>query len=321
MKTAYLFPGQGAQHVGMGKDLYEAFPAARRVFDQAQEITRLPLKELCFHGPEQDLGRTDIGQPAIFTVSAAVLAVLDDLLSPVQLEAIEPDYLAGLSLGEYTALYAAGAMDFATCLKLVTRRGELMQAAAASRPSAMVCVLGLDEQKAGELAAAAARGQLLTCANFNCPGQVVLSGELDACNRVVEMAQGFGATGAVPLKVAGAFHSPLMATAADAFAETLDGVAFDQPLVTVLSNVDGKPYERTSQIKDKLAAQLVSPVRWQRSMEALLADGVEAFYEIGPGRVLAGLMRRINRKTKVTCVKDRPSVDKLIPHLVAGPTA
>lgn len=319
MKTAYLFPGQGSQHAGMGKDLYEAYPAARRVFDMADEITGMPIKKLCFEGPQQELARTDVSQPAIFTVSAATLAVIEDLLSPAQLEAIEPDFLAGLSLGEYSALYAAGAIEFEDCLKLVAMRGELMQAAASARPSGMVSVMGLDEQQAAQLCQAAGAGQVLTCANFNCPGQIVLSGELEACNRAVVLAQQFGASAAVPLNVAGAFHSELMAPAAEAFAQRLRDVAFDELMVPVVSNVDAKPYEHTWQISDKLAAQLVSPVRWQQSMEAMLADGVDNFYEIGPGRVLAGLMRRIHRKAGVTCLKDRDSIEQVVPKLAAVP--
>jgi len=319
MKTAYLFPGQGAQHVGMGKDLYEAYPAARRIFDQAEEVTGIPLRRLCFEGPEEQLARTDVGQPAIFAASAATLAVMDDLLSPVQLESIEPDFVAGLSLGEYTALYAAGAIDFEPCLKLVTKRGELMQQAAASQPSAMLSVIGLGPEQAQQLCEAAGDGQLLTCANFNCPGQIVLSGHVEACERAAELAEQYGASGSVPLKVAGAFHSEIMAPAAEAFAEELDEVNFDELLVTVVANVDAQAYGGTHQIKDKLTAQLVSPVRWQQSMEMLLAEGVETFYEIGPGRVLAGLMRRIDRKTRVTCLKDRSSVEKLLPVLARMP--
>ena len=248
MKTAYLFPGQGAQHVGMGKDLYEAYPAAQRIFDRAEEVTGLPLKQLCFEGPQDQLARTDIGQPAVFAVSAATLAVMDDLLSPAQLEAIEPDFVAGLSLGEYTALYAAGAIDFEPCLKLVARRGELMQQAAAAKPSAMLSVLGIDAKQAQQLCDAAGNGQLLACANFNCPGQVVLSGHADACERAAEMAAQYGAIGTVPLKVAGAFHSELMAPAAEAFANELDDVTFDELLVTVVGNVDGQAYEGTHEI-------------------------------------------------------------------------
>ena len=306
MKTAFLFPGQGAQQVGMGRDLYEAFPAVRELFDLAESITALPLKRLCFEGPQQELDRTDVSQPAIFTMSAAVLKCLEP-----RRPALAPAVLAGLSLGEYTALYAAGAMDLATSLRLVTRRGQAMQAAATAVLSGMVAVSGLDEAKAEELARAAAGDGVLVCANFNAPGQIVLSGALEACQKATAMAKDFGASGAVPLKVAGAFHSPLMQPAADALASALDQAKFCDPQIPVVANVDAACYGEASDIRAKLLAQLVRPVRWQQSMEALLAQGVTQFYEIGPGRVLAGLMKRIHRKAEVACIGSVEALEKL----------
>jgi [acyl-carrier-protein] S-malonyltransferase len=308
MTAAYLFPGQGAQSVGMGKDFCERSSAARSVFEQAEKVTGLPLMKLCFDGPEDELARTVVSQPAIFAASAAVLAAMEERLGP---GAIRPTCLAGLSLGEYTALYAAGAMDLATGLKLVARRGQLMQAAAEARPSGMVSVIGLDETKAWELCAAARGGEVLICANFNCPGQIVLSGEIGACQRAAGLAGQFGASGAVPLKVAGAFHSELMRPAAERFAEALDGVTFADPAIEVVANVDAMPYKDASGIKEKLVAQLVSPVRWQQSVEAMLASGADSFYEIGPGRVLAGLVRRISRRTSVTSLNGWDALEKL----------
>ncbi|MFA6134852.1 MAG: ACP S-malonyltransferase [Phycisphaerae bacterium] len=311
MKTAFLFPGQGAQAVGMGKDLYETFAAARRIFDTAEAVTGLPIKKLCFEGPEEELSRTDIAQPAIFTVSAALLACMSDFLNPEQEQAIAPLCLAGLSLGEYTALYAAGAMDLETALKLVTRRGAAMQAAATAVPSGMVSIIGLDEAKANELCVAAAGGEVLVCANFNAPGQIVLSGALAACKRADEKAKDFGASGAVPLKVAGAFHSPIMQPAADELGKAIDQAILADPRKDVVSNVDARLYRGAGEIKAKLLGQLVGSVRWQQCMEYLLAQGVERFYEIGPGRVLAGLMRRINRKADVVCVNSKEAIEKL----------
>jgi len=293
----------------MGKDLHEAFPAARDLFDRAESATGLPLRDLCFEGPEDELARTDISQPAIFTVSAATLACMGDSLGP-QAQA-GPSAVAGLSLGEYVAFYAAGAMDFETGVRLVARRGKVMQEAAAAVPSGMVSVLGLDEQKALDLCLAAAQGQVLSCANFNCPGQIVLSGQIDACRRAAEMAGDFGASAAIPLKVAGAFHCELMKPAAEKLASALDEVAFTRPSVSVICNTDAAPCADADEIKPKLLAQLTSPIRWQQSMEYLLAEDFERFYEIGPGRVLAGLMKRIRRRADFTSVNCRAAVEKL----------
>ena len=305
----------------MGRDLYEAFPAARRVFEEAEAATGLPLKRLCFEGPQEDLSRTDVCQPAIFTVSAAALAVLGEMLGPEQLEAIRPAYMAGLSLGEYTALYAADAVDLQPAVRLVARRGELMQEAAAAVPSGMVSVIGLDEPRAQRLARAASGGQPLACANFNCPGQIVLSGAIDACRRAERLAAAFGASGTVSLKVAGAFHSEIMAPAAEKLAEELGSVEFRDPNVPVVANVDGQPYAHADEIRQKLLAQLTSAVRWQQSMEFLLADGAERFYEIGPGRVLAGLMRRTHRRADFTSLNSSAAVEKVLQYAgVAGET-
>jgi [acyl-carrier-protein] S-malonyltransferase len=307
-KTAFLFPGQGAQYVGMGKDIYRVFVSAKDIFDRAEAATGLPIKRLCFEGPAEDLNRTDNAQPCIFTHSAAMLAVMNDLMGP---DAPKPDVCAGLSLGEYTALYAAGAMDFETSVKLVARRGELMQAAAVARPSGMVAIMGLDEAAADKLRQAAAEGQILTPANFNCPGQIVLSGENDACQRAADIAKQYGAIGATVLNVAGAFHSEIMAPAAEEFKKTLAEVTFSVPTMPVVANVDAKAYASAEEIPVKLLAQLTGAVRWQQSVEAMLADGMDSPYEIGPGKVLAGLMRRIDRKTRVTLVNTKETVEKL----------
>jgi [acyl-carrier-protein] S-malonyltransferase len=311
MSTAFLFPGQGAQHVGMARELCERFETARSIFQQACDATGLDLKTLCLEGPEDQLARTDIAQPAIFTVSAATLAVLNEIVPQDKRRALQPSYFAGLSLGEYSALYAADALDFTAMVKLVARRGELMQQAAKAVPSGMVSVLGIDEEQARQLVDAAGEGDVLSCANFNCPGQIVLSGQAAAVERAAEIAPQHGASGAIVLKVAGAFHSELMAPAAETFAADLEAVEFATPSAPVLSNVDAEPHGDSESIKKKLLAQLTSPVRWQQCMEKLLENGVETFYEIGPGRVLAGLMRRIHRRADFTSLKDAASVEKL----------
>jgi len=318
MKAAFLFPGQGAQKVGMGRDLYDACPEAAEYFDRAEDATGLALKKLCFEGPQQELSRTDVAQPAILTVSAAMLAAMKHILGDEQFDRLKPAAAAGLSLGEYTALYAAGAMGFETAVRLVARRGELMQQAATKVPSGMVSVLGLEEDQARKLASAAADGQVLTCANFNCPGQIVLSGQIEACQRAVQLAEQFGAKGAVALDVAGAFHSELMRPAAEEFAEVLAAAQIASPQVQVLSNVDAKPHGQPEDIRAKLLAQLTSPVRWSKCIEAMIDDGIEQFYEIGPGRVLRGLLRRIDRNVNCTCIDGLDAIKKLSERLQAG---
>ena len=311
MKTAFLFPGQGAQHVGMGKDLCEASASARSVFDKAEAATGLELRKLCFEGPADQLARTDVCQVAIFTASAATLAVMGEVLGGGKSAAIRPAFAAGLSLGEYTALYAADAIDFEQAVKLVARRGQLMQQAATAVESGMVSVIGLDEPQAEALVAAAAQGEPLTCANFNCPGQIVISGSLAACKRVEQLASEHGARGAVPLNVAGAFHSRIMAPAAEGLAEALAGQSFRTPAVPVVANVDAQAYQDAAAIAPKLIAQLTGATRWQQSMEMLESQGVERYYEIGPGRVLAGLMRRINRRADFVSLNSLQAVEEL----------
>ncbi len=309
MTIAHLFPGQGAQHPGMGRELYENYPTAAALFDRAEDLLSLPLKRLCFEGPEDELARTDIAQPAIFTTSAALLAVLGQQADS---QAIRPQYAAGLSLGEYTALYAAEALDFDEMLKLVARRGELMQTAARENPSSMVALIGADESQARALCDAVAEGQILSPANFNCPGQIVLSGQTEACRRAEQQAREFDISGAKMLNVAGAFHCQIMASAAEAFEKDLRAVTFRDPQIPVLANVDAEPYTDASQIPVKLLAQLTGAVRWQQCMERLIADGVETFYEIGPGKVLAGLMRRIHRRADMTTINSAGTLAKFV---------
>lgn len=311
MATAFLFPGQGAQTVGMGKCLHEAFPAAKAMFDRAEAATGLPLAKLCFEGPEEELAKTNICQPAIFTMSAAVLAAMETVLGTEKFQALQPGFLAGLSLGEYTALYAAGVIDFESGVKLVARRGALMQDAATAVPSGMVAIIGLDEAKANELCQAAAQGEVLSCANFNCPGQIVISGQTEACKRAETMAKDFGASGATALKVAGAFHSAIMKPAADGLSAALAGVEFRPAKATVISNVTALPHGSGEDIKKLLVQQLTAPVRWQQSCEYLKAQGVTDTLEIGPNKVLMGMMRRIDRAVKVTPVNSRDAVEKL----------
>jgi len=310
MSTAFLFPGQGAQVVGMGADLAATYAAAAQVFEQANALVGFDLRQVCFEGPAETLNTTTMSQPAIFTASAALLEVMRTESATADIKA---DIAAGLSLGEYTALYAAGAVSFEDGLRLVKKRGEAMQAAADATEGAMVSVIGLDEDKVRQLCEKAAEGQLLEPVNFNCPGQIVVSGTIPACDRAVELAPEFGAVKAIRLEVAGAFHTEMMAGAAEALRQALGECEITAPASTrVLANISVEYYPDGQAIVDGLAQQLTSPILWQKCMERLLSEGVEQFYEIGPGRVLTGLMRRINRKTRVINVSSAEAVAALL---------
>jgi [acyl-carrier-protein] S-malonyltransferase len=293
-KVAFLFPGQGAQTVGMGRQLYDALPPARQRFDQAADILGYNLLEVCVRGPAERLNSTVISQPAIYVTSLAALeslkasrpAVLDDCVAA-----------AGLSLGEYTALTFAGALSFQDGLRVVQRRGEAMQAAADATPSAMVAVLGLEQPKVEELCAAARGAEVLEIANLLCPGNIAVSGHKAACEAVERQAEQAGAR-TVRLAVAGAFHTSLMKPADQALAQALADVTVQAPRVPVWSNVDAQPHTDPSEIRQLLVRQVVQPVLWEQTMRNLLAAGCECFYEIGPGRVLAGLLKRVLRKAE-----------------------
>lgn len=288
-----MFPGQGAQSVGMGRDVAEASPTARRVFARADDVLGFPLSKVCFEGPAETLERTDVQQPAIFVTSVAIWQAVAEV-SPSVKEFVA---CAGLSLGEYTALHVAGALSFDDALRLVHRRGQLMQQAATAIPSGMVSLIGADERIAAELCEKARGSDVLAPANFNCPGQVVISGHKAACERAVAQAEAVGCR-AVALAVAGAFHSPIMEPAAKALREELEKTAFQSPRVRVLANVNAAEHGAPADIRESLARQLTQPVLWQRCVERLIADGVDEFVEVGPGRVLTGLMRKISRAAK-----------------------
>jgi len=304
--VAVLCPGQGAQAVGMGKAWAEKSAAARAVFDEADRVLaaaepefRGRLSELCFNGPAERINRTDVSQPAIYACSVACFRGLEELGARWSMKGA-----AGLSLGEYTALHLAGAFDFAEGLRLVAIRGRLMQQAAERSKGGMVALIGADEAQAEQVCEKARQGGVLVCANFNAPGQIVLSGDAAACERAVAAAGDMGLR-ATPLTVAGAFHSPLMRPAAEGLAEALCCAAIRPPAVPVWANVTAKPHVEgdLELLRGRLVEQLVSPVRWSQSCADLAAtDGFGAgveYHELAPGSVLRGLMRRIDRNIKV----------------------
>ncbi|OPZ98321.1 MAG: Malonyl CoA-acyl carrier protein transacylase [Planctomycetes bacterium ADurb.Bin412] len=309
MNTIFMFPGQGAQQVGMGRDLALQNPQIADLYRRANQIVGYDLASVCFEGPEETLNTTEISQPAIFVTSAACLAAMRGGQLAPELSGIEPDACAGLSLGEYTALYAAGVMDFEQALTLVQLRGRSMQEAANQSKGSMVSILGLEEPAVNQLCQAVLdkkpmeeNGQkpMLVPVNFNCPGQIVVSGTLAACRMLAEMAESFGASKAIPLKVAGAFHTSMMDPAAEKLSQALENCRFGVFSCPVVANVDAQWYEGVSSITPKLLAQLVSPVRWQQCVEFLLNQGAQRFIEIGPGRVLTGLVKKISRVQKKT---------------------
>ncbi len=301
-KIAFLFPGQGAQTVGMGRALYEEIPAARDLFDRAGEILGFDLKAICFDGPPEALEATNVSQPAIYVASLAALEGFK-VSNPDVVEACEG--AAGLSLGEYTALAFAGSFDFETGLKIVRRRGEAMQAAALATPSGMTSVIGLDEAKIDELCEKVAPFGRLWKANMLGPGNIVVSGESTALAHVEAIANELGAGRVVSLAVAGAFHSPLMHPADEQLAEVLASASLQSPRIPVYSNVDAVAHESPDDLRKTLVAQVIQGVRWDDSIRRMLLDGFDTFYEIGPGRVLTGLLKRIDRKTPCTNVPAR----------------
>jgi [acyl-carrier-protein] S-malonyltransferase len=299
-KIAFMFPGQGAQHTGMGRLMAEQYPAVRKLYDDASAILGYDLAKLCFEGPAEELDSTIISQPALFVTS---LAALEKLRADSPDIALSCEMAAGLSLGEYTALVFAGAMSFEDGLRVVQRRGQAMQAAADATPSGMVSILLLEPKQVEDICAEASGQGTIQIANYLCPGNLVVSGENAACVRAAELAEAAGGR-AVPLAVAGAFHTAIMKPADEQLAEALAQVEIKAPEIPVVSNVDAATHSDPEEIRDILVRQVLSPVRWEDSMNLMLQSGCTDFYEIGPGKVLKGLLKRVNRKTPCTTVND-----------------
>ncbi|HEY56547.1 MAG TPA: ACP S-malonyltransferase [Dehalococcoidia bacterium] len=301
MKVAYVFPGQGAQKVGMGCDLYSSFPAARAVFTRADEALGFSLSRLCFEGPETELRQTINAQPALVATSLACLEAVREVngsaLPP-------PAFVAGHSLGEYTALAVAGVVDFATVVYLARERGRLMHEAGLARPGGMVAVIGFDEASLVEVCHET--GTWL--ANVNCPHQLVISGTQENLAKASELARARGAKRTVPLSVSAAFHTPLMQSAVDGISRILESIPFADPVVPIVANTTAEPMTSAAEVKAELLRQLCQGVQWQRSVEYMVASGVAAFIEIGPGEVLSGLIKRINSDVRTVNIGDVPAI-------------
>jgi [acyl-carrier-protein] S-malonyltransferase len=305
-KTALLFAGQGAQVVGMGKDLAEKFPAAKAWFDRANAAVGYDLAKICFEGPEADLTKTENAQPGIFLVSWVCFQLLKEHAPHLQFDAT-----AGLSLGEFTALTAGGAMSFEDGLRVVRQRGKFMQEACDMTRGGMAAIIGLDEAPTREACAEAG----VVLANLNCPGQLVISGEAEKITKACELAKAKGAKRALPLTVAGAYHSPLMSSAQPKLRDDLAKIKISAPHVPVISNVTAQPHG--ADVPAKLVEQVCSSVLWENSMRCLLAQGFTRFIELGPGTALSGFMKRIDKSAKMLNVADAASLDATVNALVA----
>ncbi|NTW97143.1 MAG: ACP S-malonyltransferase [Oscillochloris sp.] len=303
MSTAWVFPGQGSQTVGMGHDLYEQLPAARAIFDQADQILGFPLAQLCFTGPEAELTATENAQPALLTVSAALVRALEELGGP---GLVRPQAVAGHSLGEYSALVAGGALDFATALRLVRRRGELM---AATHEGSMAAVIGLAQADLEQICQrVSADAGTVVVANYNAPDQLVISGNTAAVEQAGKLAKEHGAKRVLPLKVSAAFHSPLMHQVAEGMEHEFERAEVRDLTVPLIANVTAQELRTADELRREAVAQVMAPVRWIESVQAMVERGCTTFVEIGPGKVLSGLIRRIAPQARLVAISSLADV-------------
>jgi [acyl-carrier-protein] S-malonyltransferase len=303
-KVAYVFPGQGSQSTGMGLDLYNSYPSAKEVFDGADASLGFSLSSLCFEGPEEELKKTHNVQPAILVVSIACLKALEEATIA---NFPSPTFVAGHSLGEYTALVATGALGLTDAVLLVRERGRLMYEAGLKNPGSMLAIIGLDEETVKDISSHSGA----EISNINCPGQIVVSGTAQALAEADKLARTKGARALIPLKVSGAFHSALIEPVLAEFSRIVSNVRFQPPAIPVISNVTARPLPDVDSIKEELVKQLRNCIQWQRSVEYMVHSGVTTFYEIGPGRVLTGLIRRINSELQTLNISGVEDITQL----------